>query len=99
MINLSFELQFSSEHRVKPKKQQKKVGFETKPDITKIDRDYIGPPDKLSNLRPVLRHQPSDETQIERELRLKRIEAEKWNQKFWSNHNQNFFKVNQKNIP
>ena len=96
---ISFQLiflcsfQFSSEHRVKSKKQEKKIGFESKPDINKIDCDYIGPPDKLSNLRPVLRHAPADETPIEKELRLKRIEVEKWNQNFWSNHNQNFVKV------
>lgn len=86
-------LQFSSEHRIKGKKQEKKIGFESKPDINKIDCDYIGPPDKVSNLRPVLRHVPADETPIEKELRLKRIEVEQWNQKFWTNHNQNFVKV------
>lgn len=41
-----------------------------------------------------MRHQPNDETPIERELRLKRIETEQWNQKFWSQHNQNFIQVN-----
>lgn len=79
---------------MKSSKQPEKIGFQTKPDITTIDCDYIGPPDKLSNLRPVLRHQPIDETAIERELRLKRIATEEWNQQFWSNHNQNFFQVN-----
>lgn len=89
----AYVLQFSSEHRVKSSKQQKKVGFETRPDINKIECDYIGPPDKLSNLRPVIRHVPADETPLERELRLKRTEVEEWNQKFWTNHNQRFFKV------
>lgn len=41
----------------------------------------------------MLRHVPADETPIEKELRLKRIEVEQWNQKFWTNHNQNFVKV------
>lgn len=85
--------QFSSEHRIKSNKQQKKIGFENKPDLSMIDCDYIGPPDKVSNLRPVLRHIPEDETPIEKVLRLKRIEVEKWNQNFWTNHNQNFIKV------
>lgn len=85
--------QFSSEHRIKPNKRQKKVGFETKPDVNNIDCDYIGPPDKLSNLRPVIRHVPTDETPLEKELRLKRIEVQEWNQNFWSNHNQKFIKV------
>lgn len=88
-----YNYQYSSEHRIKSNKQQKKVGFETKPDVSKIDCDYIGPPDKLSNLRPVIRHAPVDETPVERKLRLKRIEVEEWNQQFWSNHNQKFFKV------
>lgn len=92
---IQFFVQFSSEHRIKKSKQQTKVGFESKPDINQIDRDYIGPPDKLSNLRPVLRHKPADETPIEKELRLKRIEVEQWNQHFWANHNQKFFNEKQ----
>lgn len=78
---------------MKTKKQDKKVGFESKPDVTQIDCDYIGPPDQLSNLRLVVRHIPADETPIEKELRLKRMEAHQWNQSFWANHNQKFFKV------
>lgn len=84
---------FSSEHRIKGKKLERKVGFESKPDINNIDCDYIGPADKVSNLRPVLRHVPADETSIEKELRLKRIEVEQWNQTFWTKHNQSFVKV------
>lgn len=65
----------------------------SKPRLEEIDRDYIGPPDKLSNLRPILRHEAKDETPLERELRLKRVEVEEWNQRFWQNHNQKFIKV------
>lgn len=91
-INQKFyQKQFSSEHRTK--RDKKKVGFEQKPDIKSITSDYIGPPDKLSNLRPVLRHIPKDETPIERELRLKKIEIEEWNQKFWTIHNKKFITV------
>lgn len=84
---------------MKTKKVHNEIGFESKPDITTIDCDYIGPPDKVSNLRPVLRHVPLDETQIEKQLRLKRIEVEGWNQHFWVNHNQKFFKVSIPGLP
>lgn len=69
------------------------TGFVSKPQLNEIDRDYIGPPDKLSNLRPILRHASKDETPLERDLRLKRIEVEEWNQRFWQTHNQKFIKV------
>ncbi|XP_031617306.1 COA8 family protein CG14806, mitochondrial [Contarinia nasturtii] len=87
--------QYSSEHRIKRSKNQQKVGFESKPNSNQINSDYIGPPDKISNLRPVLRYIPKDETPIEKELRLKRIAAEEWNQTFWTQHNQKFVKEKQ----
>lgn len=65
----------------------------SKPQLNQIDRNYIGPPDKLSNLRPILRHASKDETPLDRELRLKQIEVEEWNQRFWQTHNQKFIKV------
>lgn len=86
-------MQYSSEHRMK--KNKKRIGFEKKPDINTIENDYIGPPDKISNLRPVLRPQPKNETPIERQLRLKRIEVDEWNQQFWTIHNQKFVSVNE----
>lgn len=85
-------MQHSSEHRIK-NSANKKNGFQTKPDIASIDRDYIGPADKVSNLRPVIRYIPEDETPVEKELRLKRIEIEQWNQNFWANHNHKFLTV------
>lgn len=84
-------MKYSSEHRVK--RDKNKVGYEHKPNIKDINRDYIGPVDKISNLRPVLRHLPKDETPIERQLRLKKIEVDKWNQTFWTTHNQRFINV------
>lgn len=91
--NIFHSLQFSSEYRIKSVKNRKKIGFVSKPDVNQIETDFIGPPDKVSNLRPVLRHIPNDETPIEKQLRLKRIATEEWNQHFWTNHNQNFVKV------
>lgn len=58
-----------------------------------IDRDYIGPADKLSNLRPVVRHSAENESSLKKQLRLARIETEEWNQQFWASHNKRFIEV------
>lgn len=86
-------LQYSSEHRDRKPASSKVTGFVSRPKLNEINRDYIGPADKLSNLRPILRHAPKDETPLERELRLKRIEVEEWNQRFWQTHNHKFITV------
>ncbi|XP_076831495.1 cytochrome c oxidase assembly factor 8 isoform X2 [Brachyhypopomus gauderio] len=54
--------------------------------------DWIGPPDRLSNLRPVIYHIPENETQLERKLRHLRQETEDWNHEFWTNQNVTFSK-------
>ncbi|TRY87159.1 hypothetical protein DNTS_024225 [Danionella cerebrum] len=41
--------------------------------------DWIGPPDRLSNLRPIIYHIPENESPLERELRHLRQETEDWN--------------------
>lgn len=71
----------------------KKNGLPTRPDPYMVHKDYIGPPDKISNLRPVVRHIKKDETALETRLRLKQTEVEQWNQEFWENHNRQFFQV------
>lgn len=58
-----------------------------------VDRDYIGPPNKLSNLRPIVRHVSENETALQKKLRLVRIETEEWNQRFWEKHNHKFISV------
>lgn len=55
--------------------------------------DWIGPPDRLSNLRPIIYHIPENETQLERKLRHLRQETEDWNHKFWTKQNITFSKV------
>lgn len=87
-------IQSASEHRSTKSKSSEAIGFTDKPDVNLINRNYIGPADKISNLRPVLRHIPEDETAIERDLRLKQSEVEQWNQEFWTKHNTKFLKVN-----
>lgn len=84
--------QQSSEHRAK-KGKTLAPGFKTKPNAATVDKDYIGPADRISNLRPVVRHVPENETPLQKELRLARIDTEEWNQKFWTNHNQRFIAV------
>ncbi|KAL4656354.1 apoptogenic protein 1, mitochondrial-like [Arapaima gigas] len=54
--------------------------------------DWIGPPDWLSNLRPILYHIPENESPLERRLRCLRQETEDWNHKFWANQNTTFCK-------
>lgn len=68
-------------------------GFNEKPNVSGISKDYIGPPDIKSNIRPVVRHIPQNETKTERLLRSRAIEIEKWNQDIWESHNKRFFDV------
>lgn len=53
----------------------------------------IGPPDPISNLRPVAYHVPRNEHEIEKEFRVHREEVQKWNETFWTKHNKSFIKV------
>ncbi|NXG55652.1 APOP1 protein, partial [Hemiprocne comata] len=52
--------------------------------------DWIGPPDKHSNLRPVIFYVPPEESPLERRLREARQEAQACNQRFWALHNRAF---------
>ncbi|NWI49931.1 APOP1 protein, partial [Calyptomena viridis] len=52
--------------------------------------DWIGPPDKHSNLRPVVFYVPPEESPLERRLREARQEAQACNQHFWARHNRAF---------
>ncbi|KAL7877697.1 hypothetical protein SRHO_G00043400 [Serrasalmus rhombeus] len=54
--------------------------------------DWIGPPDRLSNLRPIIYHIPENETPLERKLRHLRQETEDWNHEFWTHQNVTFSK-------
>lgn len=54
--------------------------------------DWIGPPDRYSNLRPVKYFVPADESPLERKLRELRQETQDWNQKFWTHQNLTFLK-------
>ncbi|XP_069346614.1 cytochrome c oxidase assembly factor 8 isoform X2 [Eulemur rufifrons] len=54
--------------------------------------DWIGPPDKYSNLRPVHFYIPENESPLEQKLRELRQETQEWNQQFWANQNLTFSK-------
>ena len=54
-------------------------------------KTFLGPPDKKSNIRPILRHIPENETELQKTLRLRRNEVHAWVDKFWMNHNKRFF--------
>lgn len=56
-----------------------------------MSEDYIGPPDKQSNLRHVVRCIPANESDTARKLRDLRNEVENWNHTFWTRHNKRFF--------
>lgn len=59
----------------------------------KENADMIGPPDPVSNLRPIIRRVFLHETLLQQKLRLMQDKTQSWNQKFWSEHNTKFIKV------
>ncbi|KAM7164996.1 cytochrome c oxidase assembly factor 8 isoform 3-T3 [Macrochelys suwanniensis] len=54
--------------------------------------DWIGPPDRHSNLRPIVFHIPKNESPLGRRLREFRQETQVWNQQFWASQNVSFRK-------
>ncbi|XP_036139263.1 cytochrome c oxidase assembly factor 8 isoform X2 [Monomorium pharaonis] len=52
--------------------------------------DVIGPPDPVSNLRPIVFASSTKETYLEKMHRDLRKETQQWNQIFWSKHNISF---------
>ncbi|XP_069494263.1 cytochrome c oxidase assembly factor 8 [Ambystoma mexicanum] len=69
--------------------QTKALGFCPPPHSC---HDWIGPPDRLSNLRPIKFYVADNESLLEQRLRLLRQETQDWNQKFWENQNLTFNK-------
>lgn len=55
--------------------------------------DEVGEPDKHSNLRLIKFYKADNESEIEKQYRLKREEVQQWNQEFWARHNQQFLTV------
>lgn len=61
--------------------------------MKKIGADYIGPPDPVSNLRPIAFYKPKNESGLEKKYRETREETQDWNQNFWTKHNNSFAQV------
>ncbi|XP_045166060.2 COA8 family protein CBG23705, mitochondrial-like [Mercenaria mercenaria] len=55
------------------------------------ENDWIGPPDKVSNIRQMEFYIPEGETDIEKKYREKRQSVLEWHHEFWTEHNKNFF--------
>lgn len=69
-------------------------GFKERPaEQIRLKHDYIGPADVKSNIRPIIRHVSTKESELEHTLRMKRLEVEHWNQEFWASHNKRFVDV------
>ncbi|XP_026288513.1 COA8 family protein CG14806, mitochondrial [Frankliniella occidentalis] len=69
-----------------------KSSNEPPPNPADVKHDVIGPPNKTSNLRPVLFYIPPNETQLEQDFRIEREKVQKWNEDFWIKHNSAFLK-------
>ncbi|XP_072313198.1 cytochrome c oxidase assembly factor 8-like [Eucyclogobius newberryi] len=54
--------------------------------------DWIGPPNLLSNLRPIVYRALEMETELEKRLRALRQDTEDWNHDFWAKQNVTFTK-------
>ncbi|XP_011259104.1 apoptogenic protein 1, mitochondrial [Camponotus floridanus] len=69
--------------------------FNTETDKLKSNQqthDLIGPPDPVSNLRPIIFARSAKETYFEKKYLDLREETQQWNQEFWLKHNTNFVK-------
>ncbi|VDD95977.1 unnamed protein product [Enterobius vermicularis] len=56
---------------------------------TRLDRryDWVGPPDKVSRIRPIRLRRLHDETSTERKFREFWENMNEWNHRFWETHN------------
>lgn len=57
------------------------------------DKDRVSSTHPVSNLRLFKLSAPQNESNAEREYRLKRDELQEWNQHYWATYNRTFFKV------
>ncbi|XP_002730791.1 COA8 family protein Y39B6A.34, mitochondrial-like [Saccoglossus kowalevskii] len=60
---------------------------------SQVQNNWIGPPDKLSNIRTVKYGIPENESKVKKEYRLMREETDKFNHLFWTEHNAAFIKA------
>ncbi|XP_034015819.1 cytochrome c oxidase assembly factor 8 [Thalassophryne amazonica] len=81
--------QSSSKQGPREDKSPKRSNFRPEASTT---HDWIGPPNPLSNLRPIVYHIPENETDLEKRLRKLRQDTEDWNHEFWAKQNITFSK-------
>ncbi|XP_078134421.1 cytochrome c oxidase assembly factor 8 [Sander vitreus] len=81
--------QCSSKLPTQPDKTPKRSAFRPAASST---HDWIGPPNPLSNLRPIVYHVPGNESELEKRLRHLRQETEDWNHDFWTKQNISYSK-------
>ncbi|XP_069392536.1 cytochrome c oxidase assembly factor 8 isoform X2 [Paralichthys olivaceus] len=79
----------SSEQKTQQSSAPERSTFRPPPGST---CDWIGPPNPLSNLRPIVYHVPENESELEKRLRHLRQETEDWNHDFWTQQNISFSK-------
>ncbi|KAM4543142.1 cytochrome c oxidase assembly factor 8 [Odontesthes bonariensis] len=85
---VSFRL-CSSKQTTQQDKPSKRSTYRPRPSPT---HDWIGPPNPLSNLRPIVYHMAENESELEKRLRNLRQETESWNHDFWTKQNISFSK-------
>ncbi|XP_029642990.1 cytochrome c oxidase assembly factor 8 isoform X2 [Octopus sinensis] len=77
---------------LKQQKKKKEIFKLSSSPPKSITRDWIGPPDGNSNLRPTHFYVPPDESNVEKDLRLKKVDLQTFNHDFWTRQNITFFK-------
>ncbi|XP_049452726.1 cytochrome c oxidase assembly factor 8 [Epinephelus fuscoguttatus] len=81
--------QCSSKLATQQDKKPKRSALRPAPSTT---HDWIGPPNPLSNLRPIVYRVAENESELEKRLRHLRQETEDWNHEFWTKQNISFSK-------
>ncbi|KAM4723339.1 cytochrome c oxidase assembly factor 8 [Anableps anableps] len=72
--------------------QEKSIKTSTLRPEPSSTHDWIGPPNPLSNLRPIVYRIRENESDLEKQLRKLRQETEDWNHEFWTKQNVSFSK-------
>lgn len=89
---ISANSRFCSSSTSTATKQEPKAKTSIQRPAPSATHDWIGPPNRLSNLRPVVYRVPETETELEKRLRTLRQETEDWNHDFWTQQNITFSK-------
>ncbi|KAM6912166.1 cytochrome c oxidase assembly factor 8 [Xenentodon cancila] len=79
----------ASDQATRSKEPPKNSAFSPEPSSK---YDWIGPPNPLSNLRPIIYHIPENESELDKQLRKLRQDTEDWNHDFWTKQNISFTK-------